>query len=164
MLRGAQSNLRRGSAFLTPIWLLRLFDWDAAKVGDANAAARGLEASFTRGDVREHAIPPCDTLLLLDVLHYLTDVQQEALVLRAAAAAASTIVVRELDPDRGWRSFTTRVQEAVTTSFGYNRGERVRVRPIADVVRPLEQAGFSVRVLPSWGSTPFANVAVIATR
>jgi len=140
------------------------FDWDEGKVADANAAAKGLEATFTRGDVREHPIPACDTLLLLDVLHYLTDVQQEALVRRAAAAAGRTLVVRELDPDRGWRSFTTRVQEAVTTSFGYNVGERVRVRPIADVVRPLEEAGFTVRVVPSWGSTPFANVAVIATR
>lgn len=140
------------------------FDWDERKVADANAAARGLSASFARGDVREHPIPPCDSLLLLDVLHYLTDVQQEALVLRAASAARSTLVVRELDPDRGWRSFTTRAQEAVTTSFGYNVGERVRVRPIADVVAPLERAGFAVRVEPSWGSTPFANVAIIATR
>lgn len=140
------------------------FDWDEGKVAEANAAATGLAATFTRGDVREHAIPSCDTLLLLDVLHYLTDAQQEALVLRAAAAARRTIVVRELDPDRGWRSFTTRAQEAVTTTFGYNVGERVRVRPIADVVRPLEQAGFTVRVEPSWGSTPFANVAIIATR
>ena len=140
------------------------FDWDERKVADANAAARGLDASFSRGDVREHAIPPCDTLLLLDVLHYLTDVQQAALVERAAVAAGRTVVVRELDPDRGWRSFTTRLQEAVTTSLGYNVGERVRVRPIADVVKPLEEAGFSVRIEPSWGRTPFANVAVIATR
>lgn len=140
------------------------FDWDEGKVAEASAAAQGLEASFTRGDVREHAMPPCDTVLLLDVLHYLTDVQQEALVLRASAAAARIIVVRELDPDRGWRSVTTRLQEAVTTSFGYNVGERVRVRPIVDVVRPLEAAGFSVRVAPSWGRTPFANVVVIATR
>jgi trans-aconitate methyltransferase len=143
------------------------FDWDAKKVAEANQAAAtepALAAKFTQGDVREHPIAAADTLLMFDVLHYLTDVQQAALVDRIVATAPRTILVRELDPDRGWRSFTTRTQEAVTTFLGYNVGERVRVRAIADVTRPLEAAGWSVRVEPSWGSTPFANVAIIARR
>ncbi len=143
------------------------FDWDAKKVEEGNRAAAvdpPLAARFTQGDVREHPIASADTLLLFDVLHYLTDVQQAALVDRIVAAAPRTILVRELDPDRGWRSFTTRTQEAVTTFFGYNVGERVRVRPIADVTGPLESAGYEVRVEPSWGSTPFANVAITARR
>lgn len=143
------------------------FDWDEGKIRDGNQAAAvdpPLAARFERGDVREHAIPSGDTLLMFDVLHYLTDVQQAALVDRVAAAGHRTILVRELDPDRGWRSFTTRAQETVTTFFGYNVGERVRVRPIADVTKALEAAGYSVSVEPSWGSTPFANVAIIARR
>lgn len=143
------------------------FDWDEGKVRDGNLAAAApppLAARFERGDVREHAIAAGDTLLMFDVLHYLTDVQQAALVDRVVAAGHRTILVRELDPDRGWRSFTTRAQETVTTFFGYNVGERVRVRPIADVTRALESAGYAVTVEPSWGSTPFANVAIIARR
>lgn len=143
------------------------FDWDEGKLADATAAASvepALPLSVERGDVREHAIPAGDTVIVLDVLHYLTDVQQAAVVDKIVGVRARTILVRELDPDRGWRSFTTRTQEAITTFFGYNVGERVRVRPIADVVGPLEAAGYTVRVEPSWGSTPFANVAVIGTR
>lgn len=146
---------------------VRGFDWDAPKVADGNRAAAAdpaLAAVYETGDLRTHPIPPCDTLLLLDVLHYLTDVQQAALMDRIARADARTILVRELDPDRGWRSFTTRAQEAVTTFVGYNVGERVRVRPIRDVTTALEAAGYVVRVDPSWGSTPFANVAITATR
>jgi len=152
-------------------------DWDDAKLEEGRAAARGrslepnaseaskeLPMTFEKGDVRSFEPPPCDTLLLVDVLHYLTDKQQLEVLERCMQSARKRVVLRELDPDRGWRSATTRVQEAVTTFFGYNVGERVRVLPIASFAEPLERAGFSVRVEPSWGSTPFSNVMVVATR
>ena len=68
-------------------------------------------------------------------------------------SARKRVVLRELDPDRGWRSATTKVQEAVTTFFGYNVGERVRVLPISAFTEVLERGGFQSRVEPSWGST-----------
>lgn len=142
-------------------------DWDEAKLEAARAACaarKALPATFEKFDVREVAPPACDTLLLIDVLHYLTDKQQIDVLERCLRSARRCVVVRELDPDRGWRSATTRAQEAVTTFFGYNVGERVRVLPIASFTEPLERAGFSVRVEPSWGKTPFSNVAIIATR
>jgi hypothetical protein len=74
------------------------------------------------------------------------------------------VVVRELDPDRGWRSGITRAQERVTTSLGYNRGARVNVRKIEALVAPLRARGFAVRVEPCWGATPFANVLIVAER
>jgi SAM-dependent methyltransferase len=141
------------------------FDHDADKIGLATAASRrDPRFRFCRGDVRTETIPRCDTALMLDVLHYLTDDEQTALVKRAASAASRMVVIRELDPDRGWRSTVTRVQEGLTTFFGYNVGARVRVRPIAPLVKALADAGFDVSVEPSWGLTPFANVAVIARR
>ncbi len=151
-------------------------DWDEPKLEAARvackersqdgrvAAAESLDATFEKFDVREVAPPACDTLLLIDVLHYLTDKQQIEVLERCLRSARKCVVVRELDPDRGWRSATTRAQEAVTTFFGYNVGERVRVLPIASFTEPLERAGFSVRVEPSWGRTPFSNVAIIAQR
>ena len=139
-------------------------DWDEGKLEDARKAAGDLPMTFEKADVREVTPPACDTLLLVDVLHYLTDKQQLDVLERCMHAARKCVVLRELDPDRGWRSATTRVQEAVTTFFGYNVGERVRVLPIASFVEVLERGGFSVRVEPSWGKTPFSNVAVIAVR
>lgn len=142
-------------------------DWDERKLEEGRAAALrppALAMSFEKGDVRSFEPPPCDTLLLVDVLHYLTDKQQLDVLGRCMQSARNCLVLRELDPDRGWRSATTRAQEAVTTFFGYNVGERVRVLPIASFAEPLERAGFAVRVLPSWGSTPFSNVMVVAAR
>jgi uncharacterized protein DUF2062/methyltransferase family protein len=140
------------------------FDWDGAKVLDATRAAEGLAASFEEGDIRTHEVPPCDTALLVDVLHYLTDEEQDALLLRAARAATRRVVVRDIDPDRGWRSTMTRAQEALTTSERWNRGQRVHIRPIACIVRALEGEGFDVTVEPCWGATPFANVLVVGRR
>jgi uncharacterized protein (DUF2062 family)/predicted RNA methylase len=140
------------------------FDWDAAKVKDAEKAAQGLDASFEVGDARARDVAPCDTALLVDVLHYLTADEQDALLVRAACAARKRVLVRDLDPDRGFRSFLTRAQEAVTTAVRFNRGARVLVRPIACMTRSLEKEGFDVVVEPCWEGTPFANVLVIGTR
>jgi hypothetical protein len=109
-------------------------------------------------------LPPCDTVLLVDVLHYMTDAEQDALLARAAAAARTRVVVRELDPDRGWRSTVTRLQERVTTGIGFNRGARVNARRIEAIAGPLRSAGFAVTVQPCWSGTPFSNVLVVGTR
>jgi SAM-dependent methyltransferase len=140
------------------------FDWDAKKVGDAREAAAGLAIELAAGDLRDAPIAPCDTVLFIDVLHYLTDAEQDAVLSRAADAARARVIVRELDPDRGWRSKITRTQERVTTSLGYNRGARVNERAIEQLVAPLRARGFTVRVEPCWGATPFANVLVVAER
>jgi uncharacterized protein (DUF2062 family) len=140
------------------------FDWDRAKVDEAKRASTDLSASFEEGDAVTRAIPACDSVLMIDVLHYLTDAEQDALVARAARAARRTVLIRELDPDRGWRSVTTRVQEAITTTARWNRGARIRARPIACIGRALSAGGFDVTVEPCWGSTPFANVLVVGRR
>jgi len=142
---------------------VRGFDWDAPKIDDARRACGGLAATFETGDLRTHAIPPCDTVLLVDVLHYVDDAAQDAIVERAAKAA-QRVLVRELDPDRGWRSRVTALQERLTTSAKYNRGERVRARSINAITCILQANGFAVRVAPCWGKTPFSNVLVIAER
>jgi hypothetical protein len=101
---------------------------------------------------------------VIDVLHYLPEADQSALVLRAAKSASRRVLVRELDPDRGWRSALTRAQEAVTTTLGYNAGERLVYRSISAITTALEAHGFHAHVEPAWGSTPFANVLVVALR
>jgi uncharacterized protein (DUF2062 family)/SAM-dependent methyltransferase len=140
------------------------FDWDARKVRFANRASSGLAATFRTGDLTEPIAEPGDTALLIDVLHYLTDEQQDAVLRNVARAAKRTVLIRELDPDRGWRSTVTRLQEGLTTGVGYNRGARVNVRPIGALTRVLEAEGFAVEVTPCWGGTPFSNVLIVGKR
>ncbi len=142
------------------------FDWDEAKVKEATRAASDLPARFCAGDFAsaDATIEACDTALLVDVLHYLTSDEQDALLARVAEAARARVIVRDLDPDRGWRSTVTRVQEAVTTFVRFNRGARVHVRPIAAMTTVLGACGFDAEVTPCWAGTPFANVLLVATR
>jgi SAM-dependent methyltransferase len=143
------------------------FDWDARKVATAALAAGvepALSATFRVADLRAPLCVDADTTLLIDVLHYLRDDEQDGVLREVARRTRRLVVVRELDPDRGWRSFVTTAEEGFTTRLGYNRGARVNARPVAALVRTLEAEGFSVEVTPCWGATPFSNVLIVARR
>jgi len=152
---------------------VRGVDWDADKIDDATKAAKDAKRapalanmSFEVGDARVAEIGPCDTVLFVDVLHYMTDAEQDAALTRAAHAARARVIVREIDPDRGWRSAVTQAQEWVTTGLGYNRGARARAnaRSIEAIAATLRASGFAVNAEPCWGATPFANVLIVGER
>jgi uncharacterized protein (DUF2062 family)/SAM-dependent methyltransferase len=164
-----------------PILLLELgratrawgVDWDAGKIALATAAAGeiaddrpALDARFTQGDARTAEVPPADTVLLIDLLHYFTLSEQDAILRRAAAAVrpGGRLLVREADTERGWRSKATLLEERIFTALRYNRGERVRFRPAREIAALLGEAGLSCEIRPAWGSTPFSNVLILGTR
>ncbi len=147
------------------------FDWDADKIAAAQAAAAeppALDARFEVADMtdRETAYPPADTVLLVDVIHYLTIEQQDRVLARAAAAVrpGGRLLLREADSERGWRSAVTLAEERLFTFLRFNRGAQVTFRPAREIVARLEDAGLSCRVEPAWGSTPFSNVLIVAHR
>ena len=144
-------------------------DWDDSKVAAAiEAAARepALPASFRVGDMRDAELESADTVLLIDVLHYLSLQEQDELLDRAAASVrpGGRIIIRDADTERGWRSWITLAEEIVFTALRFNRGPRVRFRAARETVARLERAGLTCRVEPAWGNTPFANVLIVATR
>jgi SAM-dependent methyltransferase len=148
-------------------------DWDDAKIGDAEAAARGreggppeLEARFFKGDARDAELPPSDTVMLIDLLHYFKPEEQEKILRNAASAVrpGGRILIREADTERGWRSTMTLAEERFFTLVRFNRGERVRFLPASQRVKILTELGFSCEVRPAWGKTPFSNVLILGTR
>jgi SAM-dependent methyltransferase len=141
-------------------------DWDAAKIAAARHAGAGLDATFVQGDVRDAPFVAADTVLLLDVLHYFTVEQQDALLDRAAAAVrpGGRILVREADASAGWRSAMTLWEERTFTFLRVNRGERVRFRTARELAARLEAAGLDCEVRPAWRGTPFANVLLVGRR
>lgn len=167
-----------------PILLLELgratrahgVDWDEAKIAEATRAAAGhvpasgepqaaLDATFARGDARTAPLRPADTVLLIDVLHYFTIEEQDAILDRAIACVrpGGRIIVREADTERGWRSRMTLLEERIFTALGYNRGERVKFRPAREIEEHMVRAGLTCTVEPAWGKTPFSNVLIIGT-
>ena len=120
-------------------------DWDEGKVAVATEAGATLDGvSFAHGDVCAAELPAADTVLLIDILHYLTRQEQDALLVRAARAARGRVIVRDVDPDRGTSSVLTQSWEWVTTTLGYNRGARVSPRSFVEITALLEAEGLVV--------------------
>jgi SAM-dependent methyltransferase len=122
-------------------------EWDAAKVACGVHAARGLPSiEVVAGDARSFAIPPCDVVTLVDMLHYWDGDTQRALLSRCRAALrpGGRLLVREGDPARRGGARFTRVAERLVTRLGWNRGPDVHFRPVADLRADLESLGFTV--------------------
>jgi SAM-dependent methyltransferase len=140
-------------------------DLDTARLAEGRMAAGTLPISFHQADARTCPIPRCDTVLLIDVLYQLGTAEQSALLRRAGAAARRQMLIRTMDPDRGWRSRATRWSEAAAERLHIKRrGGAVNPTPIPWFVGLLRELGFETNIVPCWEGTPFANVLLIATR
>lgn len=146
---------------------VRAFDWDEEKIALAQRAGKGLDASFSTLDVRHANAEPADTVLLIDVLHYLAPEAQDALLARAAdlVRPGGRLVVRDATAGAGWRSAFTLFVEWISMRIRFNVGERIALRDVErEVVPVLEDKGLSCTVTPCWHGTPFANVLLVARR
>lgn len=150
---------------------VRGFDWDEEKIEAARAAALEppeLAAHFEVADMtaQDTSYPESDSVLLVDVIHYLPIDDQDRVIDRAAAAVrpGGRLLLREADTERGWRSAVTLAEEKLFTLLRFNRGAEVTFRSARSIVARLERAGLSCRVEPAWGGTPFSNVLIIAER
>jgi hypothetical protein len=141
------------------------FDSDARKVELARRAADG-DAHFETLDLLEFREREVDTLLLIDVLHYLPLSEQDELLRRAGRCVKrGRIVIRELDAGNAARSAITRGFEWLAKVSGFNRGRAGRhYRPAQQLVDQLTRAGFSCELLGASEGTPFANVLIVAAR
>jgi uncharacterized protein (DUF2062 family)/SAM-dependent methyltransferase len=142
-------------------------EWDAAKAACGARAARGLDGvSVVEGDLRAFALPPCDVVTLVDVLHYYDAAEQRALLERCASALKprGRILVREGDRARSGGARFTRALERVVTRLGWNRGPAVRFRPVDELRADLESLGLRVRIDEVAGRLHPGNVLLIAER
>ncbi|MBK7402107.1 MAG: DUF2062 domain-containing protein [Myxococcales bacterium] len=139
------------------------FEWDAKKADAGRVAAGGLRVTVTQGDVRDCAIPPCDAITLVDVLHYFPVEEQRAVLARARAALrpGGCLLVRETDAEA--RSGTTRWLERLAVKLGWNRADATHFRPAKELARDLEALGLSVEQRPVAGKLHPGNVLLRAT-
>lgn len=132
----------------------------------AIAAARvalGERATFEVGDVRDAEIPPCDVVVILDVLHYVPVPDQDRVLARCATALApgGRLLLRVGDADAGVRAVVTRLSDQAITLL---RGgwPRLYTRGLKSWIAAVERAGFGVEAASMSAGTPFANVLLVA--
>lgn len=145
---------------------LQGFDWDSKKVEIARDAGRELPARFEVLDATDAPISTADTILLIDVLHYLPIEVQRTLVERAARSLrpGGRLIVREADRSAGWRARLTILAEKVGRALGVNRAAQFAFASAADLVAMLERAGLRTEVAPGAQGTPLANVLLIGKK
>ncbi|MEO3474673.1 class I SAM-dependent methyltransferase [Roseomonas sp. CAU 1739] len=141
-------------------------DLDTGKIARAAVAADGLLARFAVADLATAEIPPCDTVLLIDVLSQMPPDAQHALLARILAVAPARIIIRTPDPERGWRSAVGLAAEHLRRWFGADRAGYRAVAPLLphDLTAPLEAAGYRIAITPCWAGTPLPNVLILAER
>jgi SAM-dependent methyltransferase len=144
----------RMRGFVAPI---RGIDHDERKV--AVAARVVHDATFEVADARS-AIASGGTIVLLDLLHYFRSGDQAAIL--AAAANATTVIVRDAVRDGSWRYRLTYAQETFSRAVHWLRAERLHFQTREEIMRPF--VNFQAEVVPLYGRTPFNNYLFVFRR
>jgi len=149
-------------------WTLRGFDLrsNAIVAGQRALADVRDRVTLSVDDVRQIMLPECDTVVMLDVLHYIDPAAQTRLLTNAHAvlAPAGTLLLRVGDAARNWRfRFTSAVDWWVSLAR-QKSWPRFYCRPLAEWTSLLDGIGYSVVAQPMSQGTPFANVLLIATK
>jgi len=134
---------------------------DVARARDA----LGDGAEFVCADMRTAAFAAVDTVVILDVLHYVSIAEQDALLarVRAALPLGGRLLLRIGDAASRRRIAATRWVDRVVT---FARGQRVdyaATRTLAAWQQRLHELGFAVESEPMYRGTPFANILLVGT-
>ena len=118
---------------------------------------------FICGDMCQLALPACDTVVILDVLHYVDHARQAELLARVrhALQPGGRLLLRVGDVQQRW-GFA--VSQWVDRSVSFIRGHRVAPswgRSVAQWAELLRSLGFRVDPMPMARGTPFANVLLV---
>ncbi|MBC7996210.1 MAG: class I SAM-dependent methyltransferase [Rhizobacter sp.] len=127
-------------------------------------ASLGDAAEFVCGDMRLIPFPEADTVVLLDVLHYINVAEQNEVLVRVRRALPphGTLLLRVGDATA---RLGFRFSQWVDTVVAWARTRRVvplAGRPLAEWVAQLESLGFDVCSQPMSRGTLFSNVLLVA--
>jgi len=136
-------------------------DHDAWKIEIAQRAAGSDGIAFSLGDARA-PLATRGNVVLLDVLHYFRDDDQAA-ILRNAANAGATVLIRDGIRDGSLRYRLTYAQEAIARVGGWLKAERLNF-PTRDRIARSFNGGFTRDERPMFGRSPFNNYLFVFKR
>lgn len=138
---------------------------------DAQSAAWARKALGDRvtvhvADLSRADLPDADVILLFDVLHYLGDKEQVALLDRIAHSlrGGGKLLMRVADTEAGWRFRLTRIVDQSTVLMRGRLSGNFFCRTIGDWSNLLLRHGFRIERQPMSQGTPFANILLTASR
>lgn len=154
----------RQRGFVNPITGV---DFDERKITEARRVSPqwGGSLEFLAQDAR--VLPPfAGDVVMLDLLHYFSDGDQQSLLTNASrrVAPGGKLMIRECLRDSGWRYRLTYLEELLATSIRWIRADTLNFPTGDSIVGPLLAQGFSVEVIPLSGRMPFNNYLLTFTQ
>jgi 2-polyprenyl-3-methyl-5-hydroxy-6-metoxy-1,4-benzoquinol methylase len=151
----------RESGFAPPLFGL---DFDDGKIAMARdiAARNYQDIQFSVGDVlatgdfRGHVV-------IFDVLHYLPEERQVALLehLAGLVAPGALCLIRATPRDRSWRFRVTQVEEFFLRASLWMKSGARHYATVEEIAAPFRARGFDCEIRPLWGRTPFNSYLFI---
>ncbi len=136
-----------------------------AWLAEARRAGAPLGFVATQADLAAlPALPPADTVLLIDVLYQFKTPAQIALLDAAAAAARRRVVIRSMDAGAGLRGALTRLGEAALRYLWPGSRSRINPLPILRLTGAFAAAGWTTSVTRCASTMAPANMLIVAER
>lgn len=138
-----------------------------ARTAATAAAVLAGEATIEHADLTTAPLPPARAVLLLDVLHYLPAMAQEALLARVAGCLepGGMLLLREANAAAGPRFLATRLAERLCALARGHLRQRFHYRSAAGWRALLAAQGLATGdAEPLAQGTPYANVLLEARR
>lgn len=128
--------------------------------------ALGSGAQVTHGDARGLELQPSSVIVILDVMLYLEEAEQQLLLDRAAAALepGGLLLLREADADAGVPFQVTKWIERVSMALRGDFRQALHYRGAIEWVAELAERGLAAGAEPMSEGTPFGNVLVVARK
>ena len=169
LLEAAADEARRGrwpDGWAPPPRGVRLTGIELSEREVARARdALGDGAEFVCGDMRSVAFPPADTVVILDVLHYVERREQDEVLARVRAALheRGTLLLRVGDAAARRRFAVSQWVDRLVLLLRGCRARPENGRTVSEWIAQLVSLGFQVSEQPMSQGTPFANVLLVAT-
>lgn len=138
-------------------------DHDPRDLRCALAALAAL-GEFHCADARVASFGHPDTVVILDVLHYMSYAQQEEVLqhVRAAIDARGLLLMRIGDAGGGLRFALSEWTDRAVLIARRRISAPLYCRPVAQWRQLLQRVGFSCEIIPMSAGTPFANQLFVA--
>jgi 2-polyprenyl-3-methyl-5-hydroxy-6-metoxy-1,4-benzoquinol methylase len=131
-------------------------DVDGEKIRIAQNLLGSENASFHTGDALDFA-PHAGDVVMLDVLHYFDDAQQQRLLEKIAASVApgGVAMIRVTLNDKSWRFTVTKLEEWFVHASGWIPTTGWNFPTRDEIGGAFRAAGLTEESRPMWGITPF---------
>lgn len=156
----------RGAGYSAPV---TGFDYDSKKITAARLMAErsGFDGlSYAAGDARREMPEFSGHVVILDILQFFTEAEQDALLVLAAARVApgGKLIIRSGLREATWRHRVTVFGDWLAKVTLWMKAGPVCYPTQDQFERVLGQNGLQVRLEPMWGGTPFNNYLIVAER